>query len=154
MTMKRLAFAVLFFASVIRAQTPLPWGQVTNIPVLAATPGNVLFYVSSYTSTYTRAGVHTDYDYARRDADAYLQAHPDTPTYLILNPAATQTCDDVPLPVFTRGDGSAVTLSILGYGAGSVPFKNGLAAKQQAPPCFYNNPLLEKSGTPYFKDLQ
>lgn len=116
--MTRLSLALLFLTGTIHGQSHVPWGQITDIPALAAQSENTLFYVSSYTSVYTHTAVHMDYDLARRDADAFLKAHPHTPTYLVLNPAPTQTCDDVPLPTVARGDGSLATLSIVGYGSG------------------------------------
>ena len=54
---------------------------------------------------------------ARQAADAFLAAHPTTPTYLILNPATTQTCDAVPLPTVSLGNGHSSTVSIVGYGS-------------------------------------
>jgi hypothetical protein len=112
--MKYLSLAVLMLSGSAFGQAALPWGTALSIPYLASQSGVALFYVANYT---LKAG-HTDYDLARADADAYLVAHPTTPTYVILNPYESQTCDDVPLPVVPTGTGTAATVSIIGYGSG------------------------------------
>jgi len=112
--MKILALALLWVAGyVAMAQGALPWGKATSVPSLAAQSDVMLFYVADY----SWSGAHTDYDMARRAADAYLAAHPTTPTYLVLGPEAYQTCDDVGLPVVPTGTGTAATVSIIGYGS-------------------------------------
>ena len=112
--MKYLSIAVLLLSRMAVGQAALPWGQATSIPYLASQSGVALFYVANY----SLKGVHTDYDLARQDADAYLAAHPTTPTYVVLNPYEAQTCDDVPLPVVHTGTNTAATVSIIGYGSG------------------------------------
>jgi hypothetical protein len=113
--MKRLIVVLLWVAKMAIAQGPLPWGeQALSVPLLATQPGVALFYVSSY----TWVGTHTDYDMARQAADAYLTDNPQSSTYLVLGPALTETCDAVPLPSVSRGDGTSSTVSIIGYGSG------------------------------------
>jgi hypothetical protein len=112
--MKRLVFVLSLFARMAVAQGALPWGgQALSAPMLATQPGVALFYVAAY----IRVGGHTDYDMARQAADAYLTDNPQTPTYLVLGPALTETCDAVPLPSVSRGDGTSSTVSIIGYGS-------------------------------------
>jgi hypothetical protein len=113
-SMKWLIFVLPLFARMAVAQGALPWGgPALSVPLLATQPGVAMFYVSSY----TWVGVHTDYDMARQAADAYLTENPETPTYLVLGPAQTQTCDDVPLPSVSLGNGTSSTVSIIGYGS-------------------------------------
>jgi hypothetical protein len=111
--MKKIMVALLLSAKIATAQGALPWGQAVSIPLLETQQGVALFYVSSYQWVAT----HTDYDMARQAADAYLVAHPQTPTYVILSPAVTQTCDAVPLPTVPTGSGTFSTVSIIGYGS-------------------------------------
>jgi hypothetical protein len=112
--MKRLIAIIFLMAKMAIAQGALPWGeQALSVPMLDTEPGVALFYVSAY----TRIGSHTDYDMARQAADAYLIDNPQTPTYLVLGPALTETCDAVPLPSVSRGDGTSSTVSIIGYGS-------------------------------------
>jgi hypothetical protein len=112
--MKRLVFVLFLVSRMADAQGALPWGgQALSVPLLATQAGTALFYVSAY----TRVGGHTDYDMARQAADAYLTDNPRTPTYLVLGPALTETCDAVPLPSVSRGDGTSSTVSIIGYGS-------------------------------------
>jgi hypothetical protein len=112
--MKQLAFAFFIFAKLTSAQGALPWaGQALSVPKLATQSGVALFYVASY----HLVGSHTDYDMAREAADAYLAGNPKTPTYVVLGPAQTQTCDAVPLPSISMGNGSSSTVSIIGYGS-------------------------------------
>ncbi len=110
--MKLSIFAFAFMGTLAMGQTSLPWGQALSVPLLAAQSGNAMFYVSSY----SWSGTHTDYDMARQAADAYIAAHPGTPTYLVLNPAVNQTCDAVALPSISLGNGQSSTVSIIGYG--------------------------------------
>jgi hypothetical protein len=113
--MKRLILVLSLVARMAIAQGALPWGeQALSVPVLATQPGVALFYVASY----AWVGTHTDYDMARQAADAYLTNNPEIATYLVLGPALTQTCDSVPLPSVSRGDGTSSTVSIVGYGSG------------------------------------
>jgi hypothetical protein len=113
--MKRLIMVLFWFARMAIGQGALPWGeQALSVPLLATQPGVALFYVSSY----AWVGTHTDYDMARQAADAYLSDNPRIPTYLVLGPALTETCDAVPLPSVSRGDGTSSTVSIIGYGSG------------------------------------
>jgi hypothetical protein len=112
--MKRLIFALFIIARMASAQGALPWGvQAVSVPQLASKAGVVLFYVSSY----KWIGTHTDYDMARQAADAYLNDNPQTPTYLVLGPAQTQTCDSMALPSISLGNGTSATVSIIGYGS-------------------------------------
>lgn len=106
--------ALLIIARMAAAQGTLPWGgQAVSVPKLATEAGVALFYVASY----NWVGTHTDYDMARQAADAYLAANPQTSTYLVLGPAQTQTCDAVPLPSISLGNGTSATVSIIGYGS-------------------------------------
>lgn len=111
--MKRYAVILLALARLAMAQGTLPWGKAISVPLLATEPGVQLFYVASYSWN----GRHTDYDMARQAADAYVMANPAIPTYLILNPGESVTCDDVPLPSAALGNGKSATLSIVGYGS-------------------------------------
>jgi hypothetical protein len=112
--MRRIVFALFIIARMAAAQGALPWaGQAMSVPQLATETGVALFYVASY----NWVGTHTDYDMARQAADAYLVANPQTPTYLVLGPAQTQTCDAVALPSISLGNGTSATVSIIGYGS-------------------------------------
>jgi hypothetical protein len=111
--MKKIILATFLFAKIATAQGALPWGQAVSVPLLATQPGVAMFYVSSY----NWVGTHTDYDMARQAADAYLAAHPQTSTYVVLSPLVTQTCDAVPLPTVPTGSGTFSTVSIIGYGS-------------------------------------
>lgn len=125
--MKNLIFALFSMSTLVAAQGSLPWSKAVSVPLLASRPGNVMFYVSSY----SWSGTHSDYDMARQDADTYVSAHPGTPTYLVLNPTINQTCDDVPLPAFVSGNGRSSSVSIIGYGSNisSILKRSGCAAK-------------------------
>jgi hypothetical protein len=113
--MKRLILLLSLSARMAIAQGALPWGeQALSVPMLATQPGVALFYVSAY----ARSGYHSDYDMARQAADAYLTDNPQVPTYLVMGPDLTETCDAVPLPSVSRGDGTSSTVSIIGYGSG------------------------------------
>lgn len=112
--MKRIIFAFTILTRMVAAQGVLPWGeQAVSAPKLATQAGSALFYVASYTGV----GTHTDYDMARQAADAYLTHNPQMPTYLVLGPAQTQTCDAVPLPSIPLGNGYSTTVAIIGYGS-------------------------------------
>jgi hypothetical protein len=112
--MRVLILVLVLFAKLAVAQEALPWGQALSVPLLANQAGVTIFYVSSYSWN----GTHTDYDMARQAADAYVLANPQTPTYLVLNPIQTQTCDAVPLPSIASTAGKSATVSIIGWGSG------------------------------------
>ncbi len=123
---QHISIAFLLVSQMASAQGALPWGQAVSVPALAAQSDVALFYVAAYKWT----GAHTDYDMARQAADAFLTMNPQTPTYVVLGPAAYQTCDDVALPVVSTGSGASATVSIIGYGSNvsSLTKRTGCAA--------------------------